>query len=92
MPKDSETLAENVAALEGQVVALRLMVAVMLYAMREDVPVESVYGKVSRVNQLFVEGTATLFPDKRAFFELGINSGLESVRGMAVAVGEIVHS
>ena len=82
MATDHKTLVENVAHLEGQVVALRQAVAMLIYSHRTALPFEHVYREISSSNQLFDEGHATAFPEQRVFFTLGLSSGRETVLGM----------
>ena len=86
---DEETL-QNIASLEGQIMGQRLVLAMLIYAVRTETPFDLVCKEIETVYPQFADGVPTLFPDQRDFFLVGMQSSPESAIGMAGAIAEIM--
>lgn len=84
----NEVEREIVANLEGQVIALRVMVAELFYALRTGTPIEHVHRHTRRLSESMAEHTETFFPDARSQFERGIHDGTISIEGLAQALND----
>ena len=86
---DDDTL-QNIAALEGQLQAQRLVLGMLIYSARTGTPFDLIRQEIESEYQPFADGVPTLFPRQRAFFLLGMRAGLDSTIGMANAIAEIM--
>ena len=86
---DEEELRQNIASLEGEVMALRMVTAMLIYSARHSIPFEVVYTETSLKRQLFGEDLQTSFPDARLYFIQGFRSGFD-IQGLVDAIGEIM--
>ena len=85
-----DELLEKIAALEGQLTALRRTVAILIHHARTGMAVDEVHRAVQLAQQLVDDGTQTLFPDKRIFFLMTLRDGTNSDFRMADAIDELI--
>ena len=90
MAEMDETTIENIAALEGQMLGQRLVLAMLIHAARTGAPFDLVWQEINSEYQPFADSVLTMFPAQRMYFLLGMRSGLDSTVGMATAVAEIM--
>lgn len=86
----NDEMLQNMAGIEGQVLASRLVSAMLIHSARTGIPFDVIHREISGIQQLVEEDVLTLFPEHRLYFLIGFRSGLESSFGMAEAVAEIM--
>ena len=83
-------LLQNIASLEGQALAQKLILAMLVHCARTSQKFEVVYREIDSIKQLFIDDALTMFPSQRIFFTMGFNDGFSSTAGMADAISEIL--
>ncbi len=83
-------LLQNIASLEGQALAQKVILAILVHCARTSQSFDVVYREIDSIKQLFIEGALTMFPSQRIFFTMGFNDGFSSSAGMADAISEIL--
>ena len=60
-------LLQNIASLEGQALAQKVILAMLVHCARTSQSFEVVYREIDSIKQLFIEGALTMFPSQRIF-------------------------